>query len=477
MSTEPSSELGMGALKTIAHTTDDDRINHVDAQVNPSVPPGTATLKKPLSSSPTLHPSCETIAKSARMGSPTLSGLSSPDDALSNASEVVGCVVQLSDDANGSEVKASSTKESPDDGSGLGHSAKPGVDDLEGWLSGNILEFMNFIHTYSTSGDREKRWAIIRYVQRQTSIFLGQSSSLHPSQVAIPFGSFTYGMYLPWASDLDIVITDQSFLDNPEVMMKRLASHFSKQKNHCVQSPPVVVSRTRVPFIQLLLAPPHHARGLIDEANCGLCRMGYCNLCPSHSAVPVQLSLSVKDHAGLVSTASVNYLVAHYPVIRGLVLVLKHILVSENLNSPFEGGLSSHSLIILVCAFVRHFHPHDHNLALPGTIFLQLLCWYGGIEDGHHRVSTKIEGIDQTVKCYDPALLTVDIKADTDCFRLKVAPNEATEMLYVVDPLDTTHNAARSMWRWPDLKTTLTNAYWHVYSGKWWSAMGAAAQQ
>ena len=347
-----------------------------------------------------------------------------------------------------------------------------GVEKLEEWLSGNMAEFINFIHTYSTSGDREKRWAIIRYIQRQTSIFLGQSSTLHPSQVAIPFGSFTYGMYLPWASDLDMVITDKSFTENPEVMMKRLANHFSKQKNHCIQAPPVVVSKTRVPFIQLLLAPPHHARGLIDQSNCGLCRMGYANLCPSHSPVSVQLSLAVKDHAGLVSTASVNYLVAHYPVIRGLVLVLKHILVSENLNSPFEGGLSSHSLIILVTAFVRHFHPHDHNIALPGTLFLQLLCWYGQIDNGHHKVYAEVGGKMQSA--FDPATMTVDVKADSDCFRPKV-DKELTELLYVVDPLDESHNAARSMWRWGDLKTTLTNAYWHVHSGKWWTAMGASS--
>jgi hypothetical protein len=366
----------------------------------------------------------------------------------------------------------------------LGHtSGSPGplksVGDLEMWLSSNIMEFVNFIHTYSTSGDREKRWAIIRYIQRQTSIFLGPSSKLHPSQVAVPFGSFTYGMYLPWASDLDMVITDESFLENPEARMRQLANHFTKQKNHCIQAPPVVVSRTRVPFIQLLLAPPHHARGLIDQPSCGLCRMGYVHLCPSHSPVPVQLSLSVKDHAGLVSTASVNYLVAHYPVIRGIVLVLKHILVSDNLNSPFEGGLSSHSLIILVTAFVRHFHPDDHNVALPGTIFLQLLCWYGGVTDGHHRVFTKIEGLttddsntDEMVSAFDPAIMTVDVKNDSDCFRKK-EQSEATEMLYVVDPLDNTHNAARSMWRWGDLKGTLSHAYWHVYSGKWWTAMGA----
>jgi DNA polymerase sigma len=349
------------------------------------------------------------------------------------------------------------------------------VDKLEEWLSGNIAEFINFIQTYSTSGDREKRWAIIRYIQRQTSIFLGHASSQHPSQVAIPFGSFTYGMYLPWASDLDMVITEDAFLEDPEIMMNRLAAHFSMQKNHCIQAPPVVVSKTRVPFVQLLLAPPHHARGLIDQANCGLCRMGYSNLCPSHSPISVQLSLSVKEHAGLVSTASVNYLVAHYPVIRGIVLVLKHILVSENLNSPFEGGLSSHSLIILVTAFVRHFHPHDHNIALPGNILLQLLCWYAGIQDGHHKVFALINEEKTMCSSFDPATMAVDIKADSDCFRLKSSIAEQSAMLYVVDPLDASHNAARSMWRWIDLKTTLTNAYWHVYSGKWWNAMGAGS--
>jgi len=207
--------------------------------------------------------------------------------------------------------------------------------------------------------------------------------------------------------------------------------------------------------------------------------MGYINLCPSHSPVSVQLSLSVKEHAGLVSTVSVNHLVAHYPVIRGLVLVLKHILVSENLNSPFEGGLSSHSLIILVSAFIRHFHPHDHNIELPGFLFLQLLCWYGGVDNGHHRVSTTIEdrGGDSSPRRYfgfDPCIMTVDIRDDSDCYRMKRSEGEQTQLLYVVDPLDTSHNAARSMWRWPDLKKTLTGAYWHVYSGKWWTAMGAS---
>jgi hypothetical protein len=360
-----------------------------------------------------------------------------------------------------------------DDSPTLQVDATLGVDNLEDWLSSNIIEFMKFIQTYSTSGDREKRWAIIRYVQRQTSIFLGQSSTQHPSQVAVPFGSFTYGMYLPWASDLDIVLTDPSMLENPEFQMKKLANHFSRQKNHCIQAPPVVVSRTRVPFIQLLLAPPHHARGLIDQSACGLCRMGYVNLCPSHSPVSVQLSLNVSEHAGLISTVSVNHLVAHYPVVRGLVLVLKHILVSENLNSPFEGGLSSHSLIILVSAFVRHFHPHDHSIAPPGLLFLQLLCWYGGIEDGHHRVLTCMEDNATMHASFEPSIMTVDVRADSDCYRPKNA-TEATQLLYVVDPLDQTHNAARSMWRWPDLKRTLSGAYWHVYSGKWWTAMGAS---
>ena len=384
-------------------------------------------------------------------------------------------VVRVSDDPHGSSTSVVDPSPSMEKDSGAieDRQSSPGVDNLEEWLSSNIMEFMKFIQTYSTSGDREKRWAIIRYVQRQTSIFLGQSSTQHPSQVAVPFGSFTYGMYLPWASDLDIVLTDPSLLENPEVQMKRLANHFSRQKNHCIQAPPVVVSRTRVPFIQLLLAPPHHARGLIDQSACGLCRMGYVNLCPSHSPVSVQLSLNVSEHAGLISTVSVNHLVAHYPVVRGLVLVLKHILVSENLNSPFEGGLSSHSLIILVSAFIRHFHPHDHSISLPGSLFLQLLCWYGGIEDGHHRVFTRIEDNGSMHSSFDPSTMTVDVKGDSDCYRPKES-SETTQLLYVVDPLDKTHNAARSMWRWPDLKRTLTGAYWHVYSGKWWTAMGAS---
>jgi hypothetical protein len=403
---------------------------------------------------------------------PLNSNAKSGDDSLSTAS----LAPKVAINAGGSQVCADdliTDAGTASDGNGQG-SPPVGVEKLEEWLSNNIAEFINFIHTYSTSGDREKRWAIIRYIQRQTSIFLGQQSSLHPSQVAVPFGSFTYGMYLPWASDLDIVLTGQAFLDNPEVMLKRLANHFSKQRNHCIQAPPVVVSKTRVPFVQLLLAPPHHARGLIDQSACGLCRMGYSNLCPSHSPVSVQISLAVKDHAGLVSTASVNYLVAHYPVIRGLVLVLKHILVSENLNSPFEGGLSSHSLIILVTAFVRHFHPHDHNIALPGTLLLQMLCWYAGIETGCHKVYAHIN--DKMCSSFDPAVMTVDVKSDSDCYRKK-EPTEQTELLYVVDPLDITHNAARSMWRWTDLKNTLTSAYWHVYSGKWWTAMGANTGQ
>jgi DNA polymerase sigma len=45
----------------------------------------------------------------------------------------------------------------------------------------------------------------------------------------------------------------------------------------------------------------------------------------------------------------------HQPTLKPIVLVLKKLLLAQNLNQPYLGGLNSYSLVIMTYAFLQMF--------------------------------------------------------------------------------------------------------------------------
>ena len=357
---------------------------------------------------------------------------------------------------------------------------------LEQRVSEELNAFMRLVSLFQSSGDRSKRLAVVKFVQDQVVAELGVNSGT----VALPYGSFRYGLYLPWASDLDIVVTDnpprsrfdcsggdfskqkEESSNDAEVapggstcssstssasspggsLLDRLASRM--EQANCLATSPVIVPRARVPFLQIWAVPallPENSENMPER--CKVCvRQGQIGRCPAHAPVLVQISLAVKEHLGLVTSQYVFSLLKAMPALRPLVLVLKHILVSAGLSNAFKGGLSSHSTLLLVVAFLRNFHPRDHSKAPLGRLLLGLLGWYG-------------ESFESFIWLVSPG----EVKS----FR-KRKETEKLDMLHIVDPMEITSNVARSCWRWGEVKLALNKAKKDIENGQWWPEIAAA---
>lgn len=61
--------------------------------------------------------------------------------------------------------------------------------------------------------------------------------------------------------------------------------------------------------------------------------------------------------------------------LRPIVLVLKKLLDNRSLNSPFHGGLSSYSLVLMVSAFLKNYQASGANSAAMNLF--EFLSFYG----------------------------------------------------------------------------------------------------
>jgi hypothetical protein len=320
---------------------------------------------------------------------------------------------------------------------------------IEVRVTQELNAFIQLITFYQLSGDREKRLSTCRFIQREICNFSGLKR-VRP--VAVPFGSFKYGTYLPWSGDLDVVITDKPILQTGN-LLESLAEHF--RDLDCLAAAPVVVPRARVPFLQLWVLPAKISDSQLPQpVKCSVCASsGSVARCPAHSPLLVQLSLSGRNHLGLATSSYASTMVKALPALRPLTLLLKHILTCVGLNSSFNGGMSSHTTLLLVVAYLRHQYGSAKDYSL-GRLAIGLLEWYG--------------------RDFDAATTAVT-PGEVRAYRTRI-PDEATELLIVTDPMDSGQNAARSLWRWAEVRSAFEAALGMMLEGGWWPSLVATIE-
>lgn len=143
------------------------------------------------------------------------------------------------------------------------------------------------------------------------------------------FGSFATGLSGP-SSDIDLVVCGvkehyEQLLSgyvSTSFALRTLTEHL--QRESWVQTAELVES-TAVPVIKIKAA---------------FAELGSC--------VNMDLSFDAPSHRGLSTCAFVKGLVAEFPALQALAVVLKQFLVMKGLNSPYSGGLSSYGLVLLL---------------------------------------------------------------------------------------------------------------------------------
>ncbi|KAF4687228.1 hypothetical protein FOZ60_004196 [Perkinsus olseni] len=321
-------------------------------------------------------------------------------------------------------------------------------------------------------------------------------------------GGFTYNLHLPWASDLDFVLlpasrryerllapakvaaghhhhhpqqsdtsanpyqsessgmsgrddTEDTPNEDPDddpvksaaecvkllelvsdYLTQRLPSGNVVQTRGTITTAPVVITSSRIPLITVGCREPTYDE--FERQWCGTCGMGLDSQCSLHAPVQVQISLSGPLHTGLETSAYIAMMNQHFDCLRPLVLFVKHVLLCEDLISPYNGGISSYTLVLMVVSFLNQFYSADSWTEVPlGQLLLGfLLC-------------SSDDEFNFTLRSADEELM--------ETFKM--------DMLVILDPLSPhgeNVNLGKSAWRWPSVTAALRSAKNSLLNGNWW---------
>ena len=157
---------------------------------------------------------------------------------------------------------------------------------------------------------------------------------LWPSAHVQLFGSWASGLQLA-SSDVDLLVCGVPTEEQPHLLLRALAAHLTDQAwLVSIQ----LIETARVPLIKAAMElPPDVAE------RCGL-----------DGPLQLDISLEGSGHSGVASTSLTrDVFCAHLHGLQTLVLVLKELLSSRNLNHAATGGLSSYALVLMAAFLLQ----------------------------------------------------------------------------------------------------------------------------
>lgn len=220
------------------------------------------------------------------------------------------------------------------------------VQNLELLLEAEILDFETQILMLN---QRKNEIFKALYVQIKDVI----DTSLRTPCEILTYGSFATGMNMPW-SDIDILLDIPGEPDYN--CLEILETAFSKTPLFVEVK---FIKNTTVPVLKL-------------SAN------------SQFDSIKIDITLKDLKHSGLNCVALVQQFMIIYPPLKPIAIILKQLLYLGKLNDPYQKGLSSYGLILMIVAYFQWLIATDsyenicENL---GRILLQLLKHYGSSFD------------------------------------------------------------------------------------------------
>ena len=213
------------------------------------------------------------------------------------------------------------------------------------------------------------------------------------------FGSFITDLYLP-TSDIDIVVIGNCTLYSLELEL-RSSNMFTPGSLN-------VLRRASVPIIKYE---------------------------DKESKVKVDISFNMES--GLKSAEKVKEYMKQYPLLKNMLLVIKHYLYQQNLNEVYTGGIGSYSVILLIVSFFQHCLKSELDGGNLGILLTSFFEFYGTRFD-YSRKGIRLEGtgsyfnktmFDNTLMIKDPADPTNMIKGTWNFWKVKESFRQAFESL------------------------------------------------
>ena len=163
---------------------------------------------------------------------------------------------------------------------------------------------------------------------------------------------------------------------------------------------------------------------------------------PAYGGKKLDVAIQDGKHTGPKCVELVEKYLDKYSCLRFLVLPFKQLLFNSQMNDPYQGGLTSYALVLMIVSFLQMklYHTHSIDATAPnlGVLFVGFLSWYSNLE----YTTTEIRPLQATMDVVIApfALLSVE------------APNNS---IVVVDPLNSSNNVARATYKFHFLKVDL----------------------
>lgn len=141
-----------------------------------------------------------------------------------------------------------------------------------------------------------------------------------------------------------------------------------------------------------------------------------------------------KLHLGMKSIHLVKSYIKEYVHLKELTLCIKKLLSAKGLNSPYQGGLSSYGVVIMIVAYMNFFSLQNAWLNIS-QLLIHFFDFYGSKFD-----ENKVGILVNRGGCYYP------FNSMSDC------------PIVIKDPLNIENNIGKNTYRITDIKTQFIKA-------------------
>ena len=146
-----------------------------------------------------------------------------------------------------------------------------------------------------------------------------------------------------------------------------------------------------------------------------------------YNNIMIDITLQSKDHFGLKCVNLVKKLLKEYDILETLLFPLKTMLKLSELNDPYNGGLSSYALILMIVYFLEYQKKmkKEINKDNVGRLFYEFLFFYGGRMDTNY----------------------IDINNINNSMKINKNP-----FIYILDPLNNENNVGKTSFKYMEVK-------------------------
>lgn len=213
---------------------------------------------------------------------------------------------------------------------------------LEQLLTDEIIAFEQKINHILT-GKYESFTKVLQLLQASIYQILNVKFDLYT------YGSYANGLNMPW-SDIDLLI---EFAEEEKDIL-----HMEKLEEG------------------LALIGPFEEIRFIKGASIPVMKM---KTNEEYGETKIDITVKGLKHSGLNCVGLIKQYLVYYRPLRPITLILKHLLYITELNDPYQGGISSYGLILMITAFIQSliaknvYSEYESNY---GKLLLEFLKFY-----------------------------------------------------------------------------------------------------